>query len=183
MIILIIAVTAIFTAVLTYCADDRGRVNDEGGGEILTTIEELDMRKWLNRAFYADKKAKALGMLVQQCRERAEGLSRASEGNDKGKSDGTENGTENALIKLAEMERKADEQKAEAVNVSAEIQDAITNLHDDDLESILIHRYLLFHTIEETAQLLNYDPRTVKRKTKAAVEKLSPNVLVCPNEK
>lgn len=33
MIILIIAVTAIFTAVLAYCADDRGRV-DEGGEDI-----------------------------------------------------------------------------------------------------------------------------------------------------
>ena len=136
------------------------------------TTQELETRHWLNRAFYADKKAKALDMLVRQCRERAEGLSRCSEGNDKGRSDSSENGTENALMKLAEMERKADEQKAEAVNASAEIQEAISALHDDDLEAVLIHRYILFHTIEQTAEIMNYHPNTVKSKVKKAVQKL-----------
>lgn len=136
------------------------------------TTQELETRHWLNRAFYADKKAKALDMLVRQCRERAEGLSRCSEGNDKGRSDSAENGTENALMKLAEMERKAGEQKAEAVNASAEIQEAISALHDDDLEAVLIHRYILFHTIEQTAEIMNYHPNTVKSKVKKAVQKL-----------
>lgn len=136
------------------------------------TTQELETRHWLNRAFYADKKAKALEMLVRQCRERAEGLSRCSEGNDKGRSDSAENGTENALMKLAEMERKADEQKAEAVNASAEIQETISKLHDDDLEAVLIHRYILFHTIEQTAEIMNYHPNTVKSKVKKAVQKL-----------
>lgn len=143
------------------------------------TETELTTRHWLNRAFYADKKAKALEMLVRQCRERAEGLSRCSEGNDKGRSDGAENGTENALMKLAEMERKADAQRVEAVNVSAEIQTIISGLHDDDLEAVLIHRYLLFETVEQTAESIGYDPRTVMRKIKKAIEKLSPNVIEC----
>lgn len=143
------------------------------------TETELTTRHWLNRAFYADKKAKALEMLVRQCRERAEGLSRCSEGNDKGRSDGAENGTENALMKLAEMERKADAQRVEAVNVSAEIQSIISGLHDDDLEAVLIHRYLLFETVEQTAESIGYDPRTVMRKIKKAIEKLSPNVIEC----
>lgn len=136
------------------------------------TENELTTRHWLNRAFYADKKAKALEMLVRQCRERAEGLSRCSEGNDKGRSDGTENGTENALMKLAEMERQADAQRVEAVNVSAEIQAIISELHDDDLEAVLIHRYILFHTIEQTAEIMNYHPNTVKSKVKKAIQKL-----------
>jgi len=143
------------------------------------TETELTTRHWLNRAFYADKKAKALEMLVRQCRERAEGLSRCLEGNDKGRSDGAENGTENALMKLAEMERKADAQRVEAVNVSAEIQTIISGLHDDDLEAVLIHRYLLFETVEQTAESIGYDPRTVMRKIKKAIEKLSPNVIEC----
>ena len=144
------------------------------------TEKELDLRHWLNRAFYADKKAKALDMLVSQCRERATGLVRYSEGNDTGKSGTSKNGTESALMKLVEMEEKAECQKAEAVKVSAEIQDAISMLHDDDLEAVLIHRYLLFETIEQTAISIGYDPRTIKRKVKKALEKLSPNVLECP---
>ena len=111
-------------------------------------------------------------MLVRQCRERAEGLSRCSVGNDKGKSDSAENGTENALMKLAEMERKADEQKVEAVETLSQIQDAFAQLHDDDLEAVLIHRYILFQTIEQTAEIMNYHPNTVKCKIKKAIQKL-----------
>lgn len=137
------------------------------------TAKEYEIKFWLNRAFYAEKKVAALEMLVKQCRERAQGLSHSLEGNDKGKSDGTANSTENALMKLAEMELKAEAQKNEAVNISAEIQDAIAKLNDDELEAILIHRYILFHTIEETAELMHYCRETVKRKTEKAILKMS----------
>ncbi|HPY85540.1 MAG TPA: DUF1492 domain-containing protein [Ruminococcus flavefaciens] len=142
------------------------------------TEKELDLRHWLNRAFYADKKAKALDMLVSQCRERATGLARYSEGNDTGKSGTSKNGTESALMKLAEMEEKAECQKAEAIKVSAEIQDAISMLHDDDLEAVLIHRYLNFLTVDRTAEIMNYSSETIKRKQRAAIEKLTPFDLV-----
>lgn len=142
-------------------------------------MTELELRRWLNRAFYADKKAKALDMLVQQCRERATGLVRATEGNDKGRSSTSKNGTENALIQLAEMEDKAEKLSAEAVKITAEIWEAIIELHDDDLEAVLINRYILFQTVEQTAESMGYDPRTVMRKIKKAIEKLSPNVIEC----
>ena len=142
-------------------------------------MTEFELRRWLNRAFYADKKAKALDMLVQQCRERATGLVRATEGNDKGRSSTSKNGTENALIQLAEMEDKAEKLSAEAVKITAEIWEAIIELHDDDLEAVLINRYILFQTVEQTAESMGYDPRTVMRKIKKAIEKLSPNVIEC----
>ena len=138
-----------------------------------------EMRRWLNRAFYADKKAKALDMLVLQCRERATGLVRVTEGNDKGRSSTSKNGTENALIQLAEMEDKAEKLSAEAVKITAEIWEAIIGLNDDDLEAVLINRYILFQTVEQTAESMGYDPRTVMRKIKKAIEKLSPNVIEC----
>lgn len=141
------------------------------------TEKELDLRHWLNRAFYADKKAKALDMLVSQCRERATGLVRYSE-NDACKNSTSKNGTESALMKLAEIEEKATAQKAEAVKVSAEIQDAISMLHDDDLEAVLIHRYLNFLTVDRTAEIMNYSSETIKRKQRAAIEKLTPFDLV-----
>lgn len=144
------------------------------------TDKELQLRHWLNRAFYAEKKVRALEALVEQCRERAQGLSRCSEGNDKGRSDSAENGTENALMKLADMEERARRQREEAICASDEIQRAISTLHDEDLETVLIHRYLLFETIEQVAESIGYDPRTVKRKIRRAIEKLSPDVLECP---
>ncbi len=141
------------------------------------TDKQLEVKHWLNRAFYADKKAKALEMLLRQCRERAEGVSVCHEGNDKGKCSGSKNSTEDAFITLADIESKAKAQKAKAVGIISEVQDAIALLCDDDLESVLIHRYILFHTIEETAEIMNYDPRTVRRKQSEAIEKL---VLKCP---
>ena len=133
--------------------------------------------RWLNRGFYAHKKAEALNALVQQCRERATGLVRASEGNDKGKSSTSKNGTENALMQLAEMQRQAEQMKAETIKVSAEIWQVIKSLHDDELEAVLINRYLNYMTIEKAAEFMGYSVATVKRKTKEAFQKLSRNDL------
>lgn len=136
------------------------------------TDKQHEVRHWLNRAFYADKKAKALEMLLRQRRERAESVFYCCEGNDKGKSTVAKNSTENALIDLADAEQKLKRQITELDGVKDEIEEAVSKLGDDDLETVLIHRYLLFHTVEETAELMNYSPRTVRDKQKKAIEKL-----------
>lgn len=136
------------------------------------TDKQLEIKHWLNRAFYADKKVKVLEMLLKQCRERAEGAAVCYEGNDKGKSSGSENSTENALIKLVDTEHKLQQQITGLASISGEIFDAISKINDDDLETVLIHRFLLFHTVEETAEIMNYSPRTVRDKQKKAIEKL-----------
>ena len=133
-------------------------------------MDEMEMRRYLNRAFYADKKAKALDMLVKQCRDRAQKLSRGT--GDNPSSGGAGSSTESALMKLAEMEEQAEKQRRSAIEVTSEIRDKISELHDDDLEAVLIHRYILFHTSEETAELLHYHPNTVKNKDKKAIRKL-----------
>ena len=111
---------------------------------------------WLNRAFYADKKAKALDALAQQCRERAQGLSVNWECNDTGKADGAQNGTENALMRLAEIEQKALALKLECANILAEtLTKNMGSFTDDDLESVLINRYVLFYTMSRPAEIMN----------------------------
>lgn len=142
------------------------------------TDKQLEIKHWLNRAFYADKKVKALEMLLKQHRERAEGAAVCYECNDKGKSSGRKNSTEDALIRLADIEQKLQQQIAELSGITAEIVDAVSKLCDNDLETVLIHRYLLFHTVEETAELMNYSSETVKRKQRMAIEKLTPFDLV-----
>ncbi len=136
------------------------------------TDKQFEFRHWLNRAFYADKKVKALEMLLRQCRERAESVSVCYEGNDKGRCSGAKNGMENALMKLVDTEHKLQRQISELLGISDEISGAIAKLQDNDLETVLIHRYILFHTIEETAEIMNYSPRTVRDKQKKAIEKL-----------
>lgn len=136
------------------------------------TLEQLEIKHWLNRAFYADKKIKVLKMRVEQCRERAQSVSICWEGNDKGKSDGSKNGTENALMRLADTEMKLTQQIIELLDITDEISEAISKLNDNDLETVLIHRYILFHTVEETAELMNYSVRATQYKCNKAIEKL-----------
>ena len=136
------------------------------------TPEELKVKNWLNRAFYADKKIKALDMLLRASTMHAEGLTRVQQYNYTSKSDTRLNGTQDAFLKLVDMERKISEQKKELENIFEEISKAIALLHDDELEAILIHRYLLFHTIEQTAEIMHYSTRAVKYKQKKAIEKL-----------
>ncbi|MDE5772733.1 MAG: hypothetical protein K2I06_14125 [Ruminococcus sp.] len=142
------------------------------------TSEEIKVKNWLNRAFYAEKKVRALDMLVRQCRTHAERLSRCGECNYTGKSDTVLNGTENAFMKLVDMEQKYSDKKAELLKISDEISEAIALLHDDELETVLVHRYLLFHTIEQTAQFMHYSSETVKRKQRKAIGKLTRYDLV-----
>lgn len=75
-------------------------------------------------------------------------------------------------MRAADTERKYNEQKREFENISGEISDAVALLHNEELETILIHRYLLFHTIEQTAELMHYSRANVKRKQNEAIKKL-----------
>ena len=138
----------------------------------MVTAKEREVKHWLNRAFYVDKKVKALEMRLRQCRERAESVSVCCEGNDKGKCSGSKNGTENALMKLVDTEQKLQRQIFELIDIADEISEAISKLEDDDLETVLIHRYILFHTIEETAEIMNYSVRATQYKHKKAIQKL-----------
>lgn len=129
------------------------------------TGEELKVKKWLRRAFYAEKKAMALEMLVEQCRKRTPKFAE-------------NNGSQEAVRRLEEMKEKLERQKIKCICISDEVSQAISLLDDIDLETVLIHRYLLFHTIEQTAELINYSPETVKRKQRDAIRKLTPFDLV-----
>lgn len=135
-------------------------------------MTDLEMKHYLNRAFYADKKALALRMLTEQLRERAEGLSKSGEYTDTSPQKGSQNAAEGAVMRLLEMQERYEVQLAQLVKITDEVSDTISRLNDNDLEAVLIHRYILFHTIEETAELMHYAPRTVRAKQKAAIEKL-----------
>ena len=137
------------------------------------TPEEIKVRNWLNRAFYADKKIKTLDMLLKASVMHAEGLTRVQQYNYTGKSDTRLNGTQDAFLELADIEHRYNIQKQELLKIYDEVSEAISRLHDDELETVLIHRFLLFHTIQQTADLMNYSPETVKRKQRKAIRKLT----------
>lgn len=143
------------------------------------TVEHLEKIAWLNRAFYAEKKVKALESLRKRDRERTQQITANYEGNNKGKSDGRKNGVEEALLMLAESDEKYDNALRDYTALRREIESAIEELHDNELESIFVYRYLEYKTMEQIAECMHYNERTILRKHKAGIEKLSPNVIVC----
>jgi DNA-directed RNA polymerase specialized sigma24 family protein len=134
---------------------------------------EKELECWLNRAFHAENKAEALKLCVQKCRERAESISICCEGNDKGKCDGSKNGVEEAITMLLDKEEEYKQQICVLLGISNEIEAAIKMLNNNDLETVLIYRYILFHTIEETAEAMHYSVRSVNRKHFEAIKKLA----------
>lgn len=144
------------------------------------TIEHLEKIAWLNRALYAEKKVKALESIRKRDRERTQQISANYEGNDKGKSSGRKNGVEEALMMLAESDEKYDNALHDYSMLRREIETAIESLHDDELETIFMYRYLDYKTMEQIAEIMNYNERTIRRKHHSGIEKLSGNVLECP---
>lgn len=141
-------------------------------------MTEREAKQWLQRARTAFREAESLETLLTASRMHAEGLDRSSGHNDTGKSDTRLNGTENAYINLADTERRYNQKIQQMIQVTKEIADAIALLNDNELEVILIHRYLYFHTIERTAELMNYSPSTIKNRQNQAIKKLCP-LLSC----
>ena len=139
------------------------------------TDEQLEKIAWLNRAFYAEKKVKALSSLLKRDRERAEDISANYEKNDKGKSDSRSNGIEEILLLLAESEEKHAKALREYVGYRREIRKALEKLHDDELEALFTLRYLNYQTMDEIAVEMNYSISSVQRKHKSGIEKLIGN--------
>ena len=134
-------------------------------------MTETEVRDYLRSHFYATQKIKALELEKQQLRLDAQGGAVSYEGT--GSSPAKDNLTELRLMKLADKETAIDQEIERLTQRKDNVRQFIASLHDDDLESVLIFRYILYCTEEKAAEKLSYAPRTVQEKVKKAVRKLS----------
>lgn len=104
-----------------------------------------EMREFLDSHFRATNKIKALEVEIKA-------LS-ATEGN---------------AVAVQKLEEEISLLRTKQNNV----RETIRQLHDDDLESVLIMRYINHVTIEKIAEMFGYEPRTIYRKIKKAIVKL-----------
>lgn len=136
------------------------------------TLEQMEMSAWLNRAFYKDKKVRALRSLLERDRARAQGLTVNYGGVDKGRSDSRGNGVEAAMQICAETSEAYDKALCEYNAMRREVKAVINGLHDDELEALLTYRYLEGLPMEEIAERMHYSVRSVKYKHKQALDKV-----------
>lgn len=76
------------------------------------------------------------------------------------------------MFRIADMSLKIDEEIQRLERLTDEIFTVICNLDDDELETILIYRFLQFMTIGNIAKEMHYDEKTVSRKLHKAIEKI-----------
>lgn len=131
-----------------------------------------EMKHWLKRGFYAQKRAEVLKDIIANIREQAQNLSRSKTDTAPASDAGASDRMEQALRELAEMESRYIIEECRLAGIKAEIAATIAMLENDDLQAVLESRYLLMRTAEQTAAALHYDVRTVRYKQKRAVERL-----------
>lgn len=132
-------------------------------------MTESEMREYLEKHFYASKKIKALQLERTQLRLNAAGGAVSYEGNNTATK---ENGTERKLMRLADDDKDLEDQIKELEELQRDIRQLIASINDDDLETVLIYRYILHYKEQQTAEQLNYAVRTVQEKIKKAISKL-----------
>ena len=116
------------------------------------TEEQKRKTQWLNRAYYADRKI--------------ESLKKLREVNEKYRDETTESqikrDTERINIELTRIMKYKDE-----------IENAIAEVKDDELEAILNMRYLCYMNVSEIADTMFYDRKTIQRKHLKALDRIS----------
>ncbi len=137
------------------------------------TDEQKDKVNFLNKAYHLDGKIKALEKLKDDNKT----ISAICYENTGLKNYCNENNSEIKMARISDMSMKIDEELKRLESLKNEIFDTICTLHDDELETILIYRYLHFMTLEQIADTMHYNEKTVSRKLHKAIAKMSCNVL------
>lgn len=133
------------------------------------TAEQMQKIAWLNRAFHAGKAVRAWKDKYQRDKALAQRISGglASFGARSGN-----NATEDALIRLAETERKTKSKINELIQIQEEITDKIMLVDDAELQAVLVYRYLNCMTFEQIAEEMHYSLISIRRKHKSALDKI-----------
>ena len=126
------------------------------------TIDELNTIRKLNKAFYIEKNVEAL-LEVKKMNEKI--MERYKAIND------TEKETAEETIKnINNLNTKINSNIDSLVNTRNEIADIINSLENEEYKTILTRRYLLYQGMQEIADIMHYDLRSILRKHKTTIQ-------------
>lgn len=144
------------------------------------TEEQMKKILWLNRAFYADNKIKALEAVREKNRSLAVKCSTGYE-NDGSTSGTHENNHEKILHEICDNDIAIKTELNNLIRIRSEIFNAIKSLDNDELETILNMRYLGYMNMQQIADKLHYERKTIQRKHKVALDKMKMSLNVAPD--
>ncbi len=126
------------------------------------TAEQLSKVHWLNRAFHAEKAAKAWLAKLERDRCDAERIRQSF----------SQDVVKDVLDRLAVTEQRTLDRISELTQIRDEVTAAIVAVDDLDMQAILVRHYLLYESWEQVAEEMHYDLRTVQRKHKQALDRV-----------
>lgn len=139
----------------------------------MTPEERKAKVAWLNRAFHAEKNARAWLAKLERDKALAERISRnASESAQNGSGGVSGNTTETYLIRLAETQERVQEALRALVDIREEITHCIEAVEDLDAQTILVRHFLGYEPLDLVAAKTNWGRTTVYRKYKLGLEML-----------
>lgn len=141
------------------------------------TVEQLEIINYLNKAFYLNKRIDAL-IAEKKENEHIAMKCTANYDNDGSANPSKGNSQEKILIKIAEQENEIDCFIDKLVDIRKDISNQINSLENSDEQTVLSLRYLSYMTMEQIAEEMHYDKRTVQRKHQKAIGKMSLNVTL-----
>lgn len=139
----------------------------------MTQEERKRKVDWLNRAFHAEKNARAWMAKLERDRSLAERITRnASESFQNGTGGAGSNSTENYLIRLADTQERLQEALRALADVREEITSVIQAVDDLDAQTVLVRHYLAYETFEQVAEKMHYSIRSIHYKHNSALEQV-----------
>lgn len=137
----------------------------------MTQEERRAKVAWLNRAFHAEKNAKAWQAKLERDRSLAERISRSTSGTGTGGTQGG-NTTENYLIRLAATQEGVQQALRDLAGIREEISATIRWVDDMDGQTILVRHFLNYENFDRVADQMGYSRATIMRKYRRVLEKL-----------
>ena len=133
------------------------------------TEEQLKKIAYLNQAYYIKRKINALN----EVRTRNKINSAVNYKSDGTQNTGGYNKEEMRMMKILELDEKISAETDKLNKTLNEIYDVISTVDDIELNTLLTYRYILFLKIDEIAEKMHYDEKTVRRKLKKALNKIA----------
>lgn len=136
------------------------------------TNQQSETMSYLNQASCLNKRINAL-ITEKQANISLATRCTANYDNTGGSNPNRNNGIETLLVRIAEQEREITEEIDKLVDARAEISKVIKTVGNMDQRTILGYRYLCYKSMGWIAEVTHCDKRTVQRKHKKAISKLS----------
>lgn len=133
------------------------------------TDEQLKKIAYLNQAYYIKRKINALN----EVRMRNKINSAVNYKSDGTQHTGGYNKEEMRMMKILELDEKISAETDKLNKTLNEIYDVISTVDDIELNTLLTYRYILFLKIDEIADKMHYDEKTIRRKMKKALNKIA----------